>query len=85
MMGYEKVSVTIPQEIYQGIKDFSLKNNVKLSHLVAEALSEKLRRLKEAALINEINRVYDDPEVSEEQRRMAESIAANTDVEELPW
>lgn len=84
-MGYAKVSVTIPQEIYQGIKDFSLKNDVKLSHLVAEALSEKLRRMKEEALINEINRVYDDPEVSEEQRRMAESIAENTDVEELPW
>jgi hypothetical protein len=84
-MGYAKVSVTIPQEIYQGIKDFSLKNNVKLSHLVAEALSDKLRRIKEDALINQINRVYDDPEVSEEQRRMAESIAANTDVEELPW
>lgn len=84
-MGYVKVSVTIPQEIYQGIKDFSLKNDVKLSHLVAEALSEKLRRMKEEALINEINRVYDDPEVSEEQRRMAESIAENTDVEELPW
>ncbi len=84
-MGYAKVSVTIPQEIYQGIKDFSLKNNVKLSHLVAEALSDKLRRIKEDALINQINRVYDDPEVSEEQRRMAESIAANTDVEEMPW
>ena len=84
-MGYAKISVTIPQEIYHGVKDFSLKNDVKLSHLVAEALSEKLRRLKEAALINEINRVYDDPEVSEEQRKMAESIAENTDVEELPW
>ena len=84
-MGYAKVSVTIPQEIYQGIKDFSLKNDVKLSHVVAEALSDKLRRMKEEALINEINRVYDDRDVSGEQRRMAESIAENTDVEELPW
>ncbi|MBL7102090.1 MAG: hypothetical protein ISS60_04975 [Desulfobacteraceae bacterium] len=84
-MGYAKVSVTIPQEIYEGIKDFSLKNDVKLSHLVAEALSDKLRRMKEEALINEINRVYDDREVSEGQRLMAETIADNTDVEELPW
>ena len=84
-MGYAKISVTIPQEIYQGIKDISLKNDVKLSHLVAEALSDKLRRIKEEALINEINRVYNDRAVSEEQRRMAESIAENTDVEELPW
>ena len=84
-MGYTKISVTIPQEIYHGVKDFSLKNDVKLSHLVAEALSEKLKRLKEAALINEINRVYDDPEVSKEQRKMAESISENMDVKELPW
>jgi len=84
-MGYAKISVTIPQEIYLGIKDFSLKNNVKLSHLVAEALLEKLKRMKEEALINQINKIYDDPEVSEEQHLMAESIAENTDVEELPW
>jgi len=84
-MGYAKVSVTIPQEVYEGIKDFSAKNDVKLSHLVAEALSDKLRKIKEEALTDQINRVYDDPEVSEEQRRMAESIAENTDVEELPW
>ena len=84
-MGYAKISVTIPQEIYLGIKDFSLKNNIKLSHLVAEALSDKLRRMKEEALINQINRIYDDRDVSEEQHSIAESIAENTDVEELPW
>ena len=84
-MGYAKVSVTIPEEIYRGIKDFSLKNNVKLSHLVAEALSEKLRRVKEEALIHQINRIYEDRDVSEEQHAIAESIAENTDVEELPW
>lgn len=84
-MGYAKVSVTIPQEVYEEIKIFSSKNDVKLSHLVAEALSDKLRKIKEKALIDQINRVYDDPEVSEEQRVMAESIADNTDVEELPW
>ena len=85
MMGYAKISVTIPREIYEGIKDISLKNDVKVSHLVTEALSDKLRRIKEDALINQINRIYDDPEVSEEQRVMAESIADNMDVEEMPW
>ncbi|MBW1779167.1 MAG: hypothetical protein JRL30_00315 [Deltaproteobacteria bacterium] len=84
-MGYAKVSVTIPQEIYEGIKAFSSKNDVKLSHLVAEALSDKLRKIKEDALLDQINKVYDDPKVSEEQHRMAESIAVGTDVEELPW
>ena len=77
--------MTIPQEIYQGIKDISLKNDVKLSHLVAEALRDKLKRMKEEALISKINMVYDDRDASEEQRLLAESIADNTDVEELPW
>ncbi|MFH1629919.1 MAG: hypothetical protein ABIE47_14525 [Pseudomonadota bacterium] len=84
-MGYAKVSVTIPHEVYEEIKDFSSKNDVKLSHLVTEALSDKLRKIKEEALLDQINRIYDDPEVSEEQRMMAKSIADNTDVEELPW
>ena len=84
-MGYAKMSVTIPQDVYEGIKDFSSKNGVKMSHLVTEALSEKLRKMKEEALLEQINRAYDDPKVSEEQRLLAESIADNTDVEELPW
>jgi len=84
-MGYAKVSVTIPQEVYEEIKNVSSRNNVKLSRLVAEAISDKLRRIKEQDLIDQLNKVYDDPEVSAEQRRVAESIADTTEVEELPW
>ena len=84
-MGYSKVSVTIPQEIYDEIKSFSIRNNIKLSHVVTEALSDKLRKLREEAMIAEINRIYDDPEVSQEQHRIAEAIAESTDLEELPW
>ena len=71
--------------MYEEIKDFSSKNDVKLSHLVSEALSDKLRKMKEEDLLEQINRAYDDPRVSEEQRLLAESIADHTDVEELPW
>ncbi|MCF8143105.1 MAG: hypothetical protein K9N21_04205 [Deltaproteobacteria bacterium] len=84
-MGYAKVSVTIPREIYKEIRELSVRYDVKLSHVVTEALSDKLRKIKEQDLIDQINKVYDDPEVSEEQHRMAESIADSTDVEELPW
>ncbi len=84
-MGYAKISVTVPQEVYEEIKDFSSRNGVKLSHLVTEALSDKLRKMRDEALLEQINRAYDDPKVSEEQRLMAESIADNIDVGELPW
>ncbi len=84
-MGYAKVSVTIPREIYEEIRDFSIRHNVKLSHVVTKALSEKLRKIREEDLIDKINKVYEDSEVATEHYRIAESIADNTNVEELPW
>ncbi len=84
-MGYAKLSVTIPREIYEEIKQFSENHDTKLSHVVTQALSAKLKQIKEAELIENINRIYDEPGVAEEQRNMSESIAENTDLQELPW
>ena len=84
-MGFSKMSVTIPDEMYKEIKELAQARKIKLSHLVADALAEKARRLKEEAFVECINEVFGDPEVAEEQRRMAETIADTTDVEELPW
>ncbi len=39
-MGFSKLSVTIPNEIYRDIKKYSLEKNVKVSHLVADARAE---------------------------------------------
>ena len=84
-MGFSKVSVTIPDEIFKEIKELAIARNIKLSHLVADALAEKARKIKEEAFVERVNEVFGDPEVAEEQSRMAETIANNTDVEELPW
>ena len=84
-MGHAKVSVTIPREIYEEVKDFSIRHDVKLSHIVTEALLEKLKKIREEELIDRINKVYEDSEVAMEQHRIAESIAENTNMEELPW
>ncbi|MBT8366479.1 MAG: hypothetical protein KJP23_17425 [Deltaproteobacteria bacterium] len=84
-MGYSKLSVTIPDEIYDQINEFASKEKIKLSHLVTEALVDKLRMKREQAYIQLVNEVFKDEEVVEEQRRMADIIADNTNVEELPW
>lgn len=84
-MAFAKISATVPAEIYEEITAFAAENNIKLSHLVAEALADKLRTIREKALLDEIDKIYEDPEISEEQRAMAESIADSMDVEELPW
>jgi len=84
-MGHSKISVTIPDEIYNDINEMALREKVKLSHLVTEALVDKLRKKKEESYIQEINKAFEDNEIVEEQRQMAELIADNTDVEELPW
>ena len=85
MIGYSKISVTIPDEIYNDMKEFTLREKIKISHLVAEAIADKLRRIKEEKFIQKVNEVFRDPEVGKEQRLMAEAIADNADLEELPW
>ena len=84
-MGHSKLSVTIPDKIYDQINEFASKEKIKLSHLVTEALIEKLRMKREQAYIQQVNEVFEDEKVVEEQRRMAEIIADNATVEELPW
>jgi metal-responsive CopG/Arc/MetJ family transcriptional regulator len=84
-MGHSKLSVTIPDEIYNDINKMASREKVKLSHLVTEALVDKLRKKREESYIQEINKAFEDNEIEEEQRQMAELIAENTDVEELPW
>lgn len=84
-MGHSKISVTIPDKIYNDIYEIALKEKVKLSHLVTEALVDKLRKKREEAYIEQVNKAFEDNEIVEEQRQMAELIADNTDVEELPW
>jgi hypothetical protein len=84
-MGYSKLSVTIPDHTYKQIKELATRKHLKLSHLVTEALSEKVRKLKEEMLLNQINKVFDDPDVKKEQILMAETIAETTNVEEMPW
>ena len=84
-MGHAKMSVTVPEEILAQIKKAASSRKTKLSHLVTEALAEKIKRIKEEAFVSEINKIFEDTEIAKEQRRIAEDIATNTDVEELPW
>ena len=84
-MGHSKMSVTVPDEILNEIKEISANHNTRLSHLVTEALLDKIKKIKEEAFISRINEIFQDPEVAKEQRDMAEDIANNTDVHELPW
>ncbi len=80
-----KMSITIPDEMLNEVKKEAAKRNTKLSHLVAEAITDKLNALKAEDFVNQINRVFSDPELSDEQRSIAEDIATHTDIEELPW
>ena len=84
-MGHSKLSVTIPDEIYYGINALASKEKKKVSHLVTEALAEKLRKKTEEAFMQQVNTVFKDEEVAEEQHHLAELIADDTNVDELPW
>ena len=82
-----QVSIIQPFEkkIDKEIKELALKENIKISHIVSDALAEKTKKMREEALIQQINNVFKDPDVAKEQSLLAEMIADNTDVEELPW
>ena len=84
-MGHSKMSVTVPEEIFREIKEISSIRKTKLSHLVTEALTEKIKKIKEQAIISRLNEVFKDPEVDAAQQSMAEDIANNMDIQELPW
>ncbi len=59
---------------------------IRLSRLVAEAIADKLKKLRQdEAFFQQMNKAFEDDEVAEEQHFMAELIANNMDVEELPW
>ncbi|MEW6668216.1 MAG: hypothetical protein AB1512_23640 [Thermodesulfobacteriota bacterium] len=84
-MGYAKMSITVPDEVYQELKEIASRKHMKLSHLVSDALIEMTRRMKEDSFVRLVDEVYSDPEVAREQHEMAELIAENTSPEELPW
>ena len=84
-MKHRRISVTIPNEIYHALSKIISKEKRKMSHLVAEAIAEKLQRMEEEIYAQKINAAFKDPEIAQEQQLMAKLIADNTDVEELPW
>ena len=84
-MGYEKISITIPDDIFREIKELSERRDIKLSHLVTKALADEIRKSKEEAFLECINKIFEDTEVAEEQGLMAKDIADSMEVEELPW
>lgn len=84
-MPQAKMSITVPYEMLNEIKKEAAKRHTKLSHLVAEAIADKLKALRAEDFVNQINQVFSDPEIAEEQWKIAEDIAMHTDVEELPW
>lgn len=84
-MGHSRLSVTIPDELYGEFKMLASRKNMKLSHLVADAIKEKAQKLKAESFIHKVNKAFEDPEIRDEQRRMAETAAANINLDELPW
>ncbi len=84
-MNYRKISVTIPGELYEGLKEIAARKQSKLSHVVAEAIAEKLARIEEDIYLQRVNSAFEDPEIIEEQKAMADLIVESTDVKELPW
>ncbi len=84
-MEYSEIRVAVPHEMYNEIKLIMSEKQISLSGLIIEAITDKLRKIKEEAFVRQVNEIFDDPDVAEEQRLMAESVADSINIEELPW
>ncbi len=84
-MAHAKMSVTVPEDILNEIKEIVAAKKTRLSKVVTEALADKVRKTREEAIVLRINKVFDDPEALKEQLSMADDIADHTDIRELPW
>lgn len=84
-MAHLKMSVTVPEEVFDEIRKMAAMKKTKISRLVTEALTEKIKKAKEEAFVARINKVFEDGAAAKEQRKMAEDIANSTDMRELPW
>jgi len=84
-MPHLKMSVTVPEDILNEIKKIAGSRGTKVSHMVTEALRDKIMKIKEEAFVSQINKILEDPEVIKDQRKMADDIANTTNIEELPW
>ena len=84
-MNYKKISVTIPNPLYEELKKITDRERSKLSRIVAEAIAEKLVRIEEEIYLQKVNTAFEDPEINKEQKNIAELIAESTDLRELPW
>lgn len=84
-MSCSRLSVTLPSELLQEVKQIASERKIQLSHWVAEAIREKTQRYHEEALLQKLNQVFEDDEIRLTQSQIAESIADNTDTAELPW
>ncbi len=84
-MPHLKLSVTVPEDILNEIKKIAGSRGTKVSHMVTEALRDKIMKIKEEAFVSQINKILEDPEVTKDQRKMADDIANTMNIEELPW
>ncbi len=84
-MPHLKMSVTVPEDIFNEIKKIAGSRGTKVSHMVTEALRDKIMKIKEEAFVSQINKILEDPEVTKDQLKMADDIANTMNIEELPW
>ena len=79
-MGYQRVSITVPDEIFKEAKEAAAQRRVKLSRFISEALADKVRKSKEEAFIQLAG-----GRGSAFSIDVWRYIADSTNVEELPW
>ena len=84
-MPTSKITVTVPAPLAAEAGKLCTEKDIKLSHLVSEALADKVRSLKEENYVRRINRIFSLPTSVERHRLSVPPSPRKKDLREFPW
>jgi len=82
-MSSSQINVFLPDRLFNELTNFIVEENLKLSHVVTEAISNQLHKMRNERYITRLNNAFESSEIIQEQHEMAELMTSS--VEELEW
>ncbi len=80
-----KTAISLQQSLFEQAENLAQKLKISRSHLFVLALEEFIQRHQNQALLEEINRAYDDDADSAEQPRLSKTRKLHRQVVEGEW
>jgi metal-responsive CopG/Arc/MetJ family transcriptional regulator len=85
-MALQKTAIAVPKELLAAVDQAARERNESRNRFVNRVLEQAVRARRDADITRRLNQLFLDPEVTKEQRRVAEQLdQAGTDWAEEGW